>query len=264
MKKLLIMLMVVAMAFLFVGCLGTTPPIDPDDPVEPVVPVTQAPIITSISDVSFTSALAQYTNKIEVGGVAPAGSVIKIYVNGVNTGIGYSGTNASFEEVSGTSIAKVLDGAKTLYATATQFGLAESAASASYSFTYDTTAPTIAKAVVTDGELYITVAFNEAVKATEKYDGIDEDKKAAWAMSALNPINWNIVFGDASFTADSATATYLAVSDKVIMITEATPLTTPIAGGDWFTISCTNIGDSLGNHSATATTYLGVVPKVSE
>ncbi|MBA7588056.1 hypothetical protein ES695_04010 [Candidatus Atribacteria bacterium 1244-E10-H5-B2] len=32
MKKLLIILMVVAMAFLFVGCLGTTPPVDPDEP----------------------------------------------------------------------------------------------------------------------------------------------------------------------------------------------------------------------------------------
>ncbi|MBA7592577.1 hypothetical protein ES708_34764 [subsurface metagenome] len=39
MKKLLIVLMVVAMAsFLLVGCLGTTPPIDPEDPVEPDEP----------------------------------------------------------------------------------------------------------------------------------------------------------------------------------------------------------------------------------
>ena len=36
MKKFLVMLMVVAMAsFLFVGCLGTTPPVDPVDPDEP-------------------------------------------------------------------------------------------------------------------------------------------------------------------------------------------------------------------------------------
>ncbi|MBA7589970.1 hypothetical protein ES708_32069 [subsurface metagenome] len=256
MKKLLIMLMVVAMAFLFVGCLGTTPPIDPDEPDEPVAPATQPPIITSISGVSFTSALTQYTNKIEVGGVAPAGSVIRIYVNGVNTGIGYSGTDASFEGVSGTSIAKVLDGAKTLYATATQFGLAESAASASYSFTYDTTAPKIAKAVVTDGEDYITVTFNEAVKATEEH-GADPTaaEEAAWAMSALNPINWTIVFG----TSDLSVPAYSALSDKVIMVTFGT-VTTPISIGDWFTISCTNIGDSLGNYSATATTCLGVVP----
>ena len=39
MKKLLITLMIVAMAsFLFVGCFPVTPPIDPDDPLEPDEP----------------------------------------------------------------------------------------------------------------------------------------------------------------------------------------------------------------------------------
>ena len=77
MRKFLIMLMVVAMAsFLFVGCLGTTPPIEPDEPDEPVLPATVTPVIEKIANVgdlvedvgiiSLYSSATQYMNEEEV------------------------------------------------------------------------------------------------------------------------------------------------------------------------------------------------------
>jgi len=148
MKKLLIILMVVAMAsFLFVGCNGTTPPIDPDEPVEPVVPATVAPVITSVPDIS-----GGYINKdaaadgIVVNGTAPTYSEVKVYINGLTAGTGDTLANGVFQVV----VAKAdlikavkVDGAKTLYATATETGLAVSASSNVKKFTLDTVAPKI-------------------------------------------------------------------------------------------------------------------------
>jgi len=83
MKKLLVILMVVAMAsFLFVGCVPTTPEeevVEEEEVVveEEVVAATVAPIITSILDypaagttavavISLTSTATQYMNAAEI------------------------------------------------------------------------------------------------------------------------------------------------------------------------------------------------------
>ncbi len=150
MKKLLIILMVVAMAsFLFVGCIPTTPDVDEDDeePLPTPPPATVAPVITSVPDIS-----GGYINKdaaadgIVVNGTAPTYSEVKVYINGLTAGTGDAGWNGVFQVV----VAKAdlikavkVDGAKTLYATATEAGLAESASSNVKTFTLDTVAPKI-------------------------------------------------------------------------------------------------------------------------
>lgn len=250
MKKFLVILMVVAMAsFLFVGCLGVTPPVDDVDDVDDVVDVakTETPIITEVSDIDL-SLVAESTNYISVTGIAPVGSVIRVYVNDVNTGIGYADVGGIFTVI-GTQIgAKILDGAKTLYATATQFGLAESAHSTSYSFTYDTTAPKIASATADSDDLYITVTFNEGVKATVKYTQAAYDAAtsttamvAAWGMSALNSVNWTVSAGNLTTVED---IDLIAVSTTTIRILAGAAIAN---GGTFFSVTCTGIGDLVGN-----------------
>ena len=223
MKKLLVILMVVAMAsFLFVGCLGvpetytltmavnptgggttnpavgahpnytagtlvsisatpatgykfvnwtgdvagpnlasTTVTMDADKTVTAkfelitVVTTTVAPIITAVSDIDITSTATQYVSKAEavdgitVTGTAPTYSEVKIYIDGICAGTGDAGANGQFTVV----VAKAdlgTDGEKTLYATATDIGLAESAHSDEKKFTLDTVAPKI-KAVKARG-----------------------------------------------------------------------------------------------------------------
>jgi len=150
MKKLLIMLMVVAMAsFLFVGCIPTTPDVDEDDeePLPTPPPATVAPIITSVPDI-----VGGYINKanaadgIVVNGTAPTYSEVKVYINGLTAGTGDTEANGVFQVVvAKADLIKAVktDGAKVLYATATEAGLAESASSNVKTFTLDTVAPKI-------------------------------------------------------------------------------------------------------------------------
>ncbi|MBA7586685.1 hypothetical protein ES708_28690 [subsurface metagenome] len=175
MKKLLIMLMVVTMAsFLFVGCLPVTPPIDPVDP-DPVLPVSITPVIEKITNVddesiiNLYSSATQYMNKAEVkNGILVKGfalkySEVKVYVRGVV--VGTSTTYGVLERFT-VFVAKASlgdDGAKTLYATATEMGLAESAPSTVYAFTLDVVAPDIEKVAVDLEEETVTVTFDEAV-----------------------------------------------------------------------------------------------------
>lgn len=145
MKKLIIVLMVVAVtSFLFVGCLpGVTPDPDPDPTPDPT-PTTVAPVITGIAGISLTGS-AEYINAGEaddviVTGTAPTLSEVKVYVDGVTAGTGNTGNSGVFSVV----IAEAdlgADGAKTLYATATDVGLPESAHSVEYKFVLDTVAP---------------------------------------------------------------------------------------------------------------------------
>ncbi len=162
MKKLLIILMVVAMAsFLFVGCIGTTPPIEDEDEEDVITPppATVAPIITSVPDI-----VDGYINKanaadgIVVNGTAPTYSEVKVYINGLTAGTGDTLENGVFQVVvAKADLIKAVktDGAKVLYATAKEVGLEESAHSNEKTFTLDTVAPKISSSKAKAG----TAAF---------------------------------------------------------------------------------------------------------
>jgi len=169
MKKLLIMLMVVAMAsFLFVGCLGdgVTPPVDDEDEDGVTPPTTVAPIITSVSGIDITSSSTQYINAAEaVGGItvmgtAPTYSEIKVYINGITAGTGDSGADGEWTVIVANAdlikAAKV-EGAKTLDATAEEPGLAVSVSSNVISFILDTVIPYILSSVGTGGTVPVTL-----------------------------------------------------------------------------------------------------------
>ncbi len=153
MKKLLIVLMVVAVAsFLFVGCIPTAPDVDVDVDEEepaPTPPTTVAPVITSVPDISggYVNASAAKDGLV-VNGTAPTYSEVKVYINGLTAGTGDTEADGTFSVVVANAdlikVAKV-DGAKTLYATATETGLTESASSNVKTFTLDTAKPTIKK-----------------------------------------------------------------------------------------------------------------------
>ena len=192
MKKLLIVLMVIAMAsFLFTGCIPTAPEV-PEVPEVPVVPATDAPIITGIAGVAAydltTTATTRYINiadaaaGITVSGVGPVNSIIKIYVNNVWAGTGSTGWTGTFSATISAAGLGTTDGSKALSATATQSGLAESVASTAYTFMQDTARPTITSVLGSNILNYITVTFNEAVVGTTVV-------AATWSYSApaVNP-----------------------------------------------------------------------------
>jgi len=172
MKKLLVILMVVAMAsFLFVGCLPTTPatPTEPTEPTEPTVK-TDTPYITGAGDdVSILATTTQYVTKaklanFKVAGVGVAGAIIKLYIDDVYAGIGYTDSGGAFKDIGITGIT-LTEGAKKFHVTATLPGLAESDKSTEYTFNYDKTAPTIVSVAGDSTDDYITVKFSEAVDA---------------------------------------------------------------------------------------------------
>jgi len=157
MRKLLIVLMVVAMAsFLFVGCMpGVTPGPEPE-PVVPPGPTSTTPVIETIEGgveveggIDLYSSDIQYINKdkakkgILVGGFAPKYSKVQVYIDGivVGTSTAYGGDEEFKVFISKTSLGA--DGEKTIYATATEIGLKESDPSIKYAFTLDTVAPKI-------------------------------------------------------------------------------------------------------------------------
>jgi len=146
-----------------VGC--TTPPTpdpDPDPTPTPVVVVSATPVLTavetsaavSIFDVTSTSTL--YMNKAEAGssilvkGTAPAESRVQIYVDDAT--VAASVVEATASGLFTVAVAKVAlgtDGVKTLHVTATEVGLAESAASNVATFTLDTDLPGISSIAAT-------------------------------------------------------------------------------------------------------------------
>lgn len=181
------MLMVVAMAsFLFVGCLGTTPPIEPDEPDEPVLPSSVTPVIEKITKVdgvteiiNLYSSTTQYMNKGEVTdgilvkGFAPKYSEVKVYIDGGVAGTGYSYGVLEEFTVFVTKDNLGLDGVKTLYATATEVALAESDPSTEYAFTLDTVAPEIVKVTAEVEEF--DVAIIEGTQTVTFSEELDED-----------------------------------------------------------------------------------------
>jgi len=265
MKKFLVILMVVAMAsFLFVGCLpGVTPPGDDEGEDEDVGAATStAPVITSITDndtvpaavISLYSSSTQYMNKTEVyygilvTGNAPKYSEVNVYVDDVvvGTGVAY-GTNETFTVF----VAKAdlgADGAKTLYATATESGLAESAASTEYAFTLDVVKPAIASVKADSGDGTITITFNDVVNTVTS---ATYTTALPLANSALTTTNYE--FGDGvSGTLTAASA----VSTKIVMFTATISSTL----GTSFWVSCTGVGDLAGNTISTSapSVYTGI------
>jgi len=177
MKKLLVILMVVAMAsFLFVGCVPTTPAeeeaAEEEEEEEVVVAATVAPIITAITDaanvviVSLTSTATQYMSAAEVAngiivhGTAPTYSEVKIYVDDVCAGTGNVGDTGIFEVV----VAEADLGAdatdKVIYATAKEAAIDVSAHSTEYTFVLDQVKPSATTVAAT---AQATAAVDSAV-----------------------------------------------------------------------------------------------------
>ena len=145
MKKFLVILMVVAVSsFLFVGCLPgtTTPTTTTTTTTTTTVAATVAPIIVGVTDGAYVNK-AEAVDGVTVNGTAPTYSEIKIYINDICAGTGDTLANGTWTVV----VAKTdlgADGAKVLYATAKEPGLAVSAHSNEKKFTLDTVLPTIA------------------------------------------------------------------------------------------------------------------------
>jgi hypothetical protein len=160
MKKLLIILMVIAMvSFIFAGCAPPTTPAEDEEveeeteAEEELVP-TDTPTIISISGIDITSDLTQYVNSSEaengitVEGTAATGAEVKVYIGGTAV--------AATAVVTATGIWSIViteselgdDGEKTVYAVASEVGLAD-ATSTSYDFTLDTDAPGISSIACT-------------------------------------------------------------------------------------------------------------------
>lgn len=174
MKKFLVLLMVIAMtSFLFVGCLGdgVIPPVDDDDDGVDGVK-TDTPYITDAGEVSILATTTEYiiaAGELQVSGVGVAGAIIKLYIDDVYAGIGYTSSGGAFENIGITGIT-LTEGAKKFHVTATLPGLAESDASTEYSFTYDKTSPTIVSVAGDSTNGYITVTFSDAVDADTVVD----------------------------------------------------------------------------------------------
>lgn len=252
MKKLIIVLMVVALSsFLFVGCLGVTPPVDDvDDDVDDVVDAakTDTPFITA-TGFSILATTTQYitaATTVSVDGVGVAGAIIKLYIDGVYAGVGSTGTGGAFSGIGITGIT-LTEGVKKLYVTATVPGLAESDKSTEYTVTYDKTSPTIVSVVGDSSSSYITVTFSEAVKATTVV-------AATWTYSA-----------SATVYADPTTAAVTAISTP----SATTARLNEVATGSNYTIqtgyllsvksSTTAVTDLAGNAMVIPVVVFGTV-----
>ncbi len=152
MKKLLIILMVIAMvSFIFAGCAPTTPA---DEEAEEELDPTDTPTISSISGIDITSDLTQYVNSSEaengitVEGIAAAGAEVRVYINDVAVAATTVATATGTWVLIITEIELGDDGEKTVYAVASEADLAD-ATSTSYDFTLDTDAPGISSIACT-------------------------------------------------------------------------------------------------------------------
>ena len=134
MKKLLIILMVIAMvSFLYAGCTPTTPAEEFEEEVEAeeeLVP-TDTPTISSINGIDITSDSTQYINKdesvdgITVGGSAATGAEVKVYINDAAVAATAAVTATGTWSLIITEIELGDDGEKTVYAVTSEVGLAE-------------------------------------------------------------------------------------------------------------------------------------------
>ncbi len=207
MKKLIIVLMVVAVtSFLFVGCLpGTTTPDTTTGTTTDTTttPTTVAPIITGVADISggYVNAVAA-ADGLVVAGTAPTYSEVKVYINGITAGTGDAGANGVFSVVVANAdlikAAKV-EGAKTLHATATEAGLAESDSSNVMNFILDTVIPSIASSVAKAGTAAV-YSFSETADTSGPGivgSTLPKFTEVLVALPTTNPllsgaINWKI------------------------------------------------------------------------
>jgi len=171
---------------------------------EPVLPPSVAPVIDLIATVGapevplidlYTSG-TQYMNKADVTsgilvyGYALKYSEVNVYVDDeiVGTSTAYGGDEEFTVFVAKANLGA--DGAKTLYATATEMGLAESANSTEYAFTLDTVAPEmtgVTAEVVTSWDGTVAVTFSEEL------DGDTAEDTNDWTVvnitaGPLNPL----------------------------------------------------------------------------
>ncbi|MBA7592267.1 hypothetical protein ES708_34445 [subsurface metagenome] len=134
------------------------------------------------------------------------------------------------------------DGAKTIYATATEVALAESDPSTEYAFTLDTVAPEMVKVFAEiEGKaritcdpvaVTVTVTFNEAVD-------IDEDILDIWEVGDL-----------AEFFFRATVSTVELISPKVVELEVVFEFPSPTYEpevGDVIRVSCDTIEDLAGN-----------------
>lgn len=171
MKKLLIILMVIAMiSFIFTGCALTTPA---DEEAEEELDPTDTPTISSISGIDITSDLTQYVNSSEaengitVEGIAAAGAEVKVYINDAAVAATTVATATGTWVLIITEIELGDDGEKTVYAVASEAGLAD-ATSTSYDFTLDTDAPGISSIACTANVEAVTAsALNTEITSHE-------------------------------------------------------------------------------------------------
>lgn len=234
MKKLLIVLMVVAMAsFLFVGCLpGVTPPVDEEEEDEEQVVPTTSIAITLVSDFDITSTSTLYVNKtgaadgLIVSGNASTLAEVKVYIDGVVSAATANVSDAGTWTLGVTKTELGEDGLeKTLYAVASEAGLAD-ATSITYTFVLDTVAP---KAT----ELKATAAAAPSVTTTYPsggeffVSGWPSGRPSLGGTGDLTAGTWYIkVFGDSS---DAENVT-LTDPDGVVVATYTVDSTTTFNG----------------------------------
>lgn len=235
MKKLLIVLMVVAVAsFLFVGCIpGVTPPVDDEDEDDVTPPTSATPVLTavessaavSIFDVTSTSTL--YMNEDEAGssilvkGTAPSESLVTIYIDDVAV-VGAVGETAvtGLWTVAVAESSLGADGVKVMTAKVTEVGLAESAASNAVTFTLDTVDPGID-----------SVAATAAVAG-----GFVSGKVTSGSVTGTNPLSALATGGTGTMVAGTWTIEVLSNSgiDNNVTITSST-----YSGTKTYTIAAT-------------------------
>lgn len=198
MKKLLIILMVIAMvSFLYAGCTPTTPAEEAEEVEEEELVPTDTPTISSISGIDITSDSTQYVNSSEaengimVEGSAATGAEVKVYINDAAV--------APTADVTATGTWSLIiteselgdDGEKTVYAVASEVGLAD-ATSTSYDFILDTDAPGVSSIACT--------ANLEAIEAssatTEITSHIWSDEPFIKSLSLSGTPGQTVVEGD--------------------------------------------------------------------
>ncbi len=248
MKKLLIVLMVIAMAsFLFVGCLpAVTPDIDEDeDEDEDVAVQTDTPFITGMVGITIGATTTQYLSKAEfitgltVSGVGVAGAIVRFYIDDVQVGVGSTGAGGNFGPIGVTFVTSLTEGVKVAHVTATTPGLAESDASTAYTFIYDKTLPTIASSVADSSAQTITVTFSEAV----------DTGTTGLAKSALTLTNWEV--GGVAITGSNISKVSSTVV-KLDLTNCSTAANVPTAFTSYYITVAATVEDLAGNPNTVA------------
>ena len=252
MKKLIIVLMMIAMvSFLFVGCVPTTPetPTEPTEPTEPVVAATVAPVLLTVVGIDLTSSSTQYVNATEaavvvVTGTAPTYSEVKVYVDDVCAGTADVAVTGTFS----LTIAEAdlgVDGDKVIYATAKEAAIAVSAHSVEYAFVLDQAKPTATTLAATADTA--AAADSSLVVGTDPIDTL-----AATGSLPLAAGTWTIrcladsaaTIGNVVISDGTTSTTYLITSTNDLTLDDIIPgvdmkLIDGFSAGDGCTVTVT-------------------------